>query len=98
MIFVISFRIIVTPSAAARKTDRQMLIGKVIGISGDKTIKVEVLRSYRHPIYEKEIRTKKNYMVHDERKRAMVGDEVIIVSCRPMSKTKRFCLFRILHR
>ncbi len=86
----------VTPLNAAKKSDRLMLRGTVIKISGEKTIKVEVLHAYTHEVYGKIVRSKKAYLVHDEQKRALVGDEVIIASCRPISKRKRFRLFRII--
>lgn len=69
--------------------------GTVTKISGQKTIKVEV-RSYQtHPKYKKQFLRTKNYLVHDEKESAKVGDEVSIVQARPTSKRKTWALTSI---
>jgi small subunit ribosomal protein S17 len=62
-----------------------------------KTIKVQVDRSSRHPLYGKVIRSHKQYLVHDE-KDCQVGDEVQIVESRPISKRKRWVVEKVLKR
>lgn len=83
------------PTNASKLTSRMTMSGIVVGISGRKTIKVEVPHTYKHPLYGKMIHEKKAYLVHDEEGRARIGDEVIIASCRPLSRKKRHRLFRI---
>lgn len=69
--------------------------GVVVKISGDKTIKVQV-RSYQtHPKYKKLYMRTKNFLVHDEKAVAKVGDEVSIVQSRPVSKLKTWVLTNI---
>ena len=70
--------------------------GKVVKISGDKTISVLVERKVVHPKYRKIVKRFKKYAVHDEKNAAKVGDLVSVVSCRPISKTKSYRLYKIL--
>ncbi len=77
---------------------RKQKIGIVVNDSMDKTIKVEVRRRMRHPIYGKFIEKRKNYLVHDENNEAKLGDKVRIMECRPISKLKRWRLVKIIER
>ena len=61
-----------------------------------KTISVKVTRTTVHPLYRKVLRVTDNYLVHDEYGKANVGDEVIIVESRPISKLKRWALEEIV--
>lgn len=70
--------------------------GKVVSTKMAKTIVVEVERKYRHPIYRKTVRSRKNYKAHDEYGKAKMGDLVEIEEHRPISKTKRWKLSRII--
>lgn len=66
--------------------------GTVTKISGSKTIKVEV-HSYRaHPKYKKQYRITKQFLVHDEKETAKVGDLVQISQTKPISKRKHWIL------
>jgi small subunit ribosomal protein S17 len=60
-----------------------------------KTIRVEVTRAWTHPMYQKTVKRTKKYLVHDEGKKAQVGDLVEFNECRPLSKLKRFKLISI---
>lgn len=71
------------------------LVGKVVSSSNDKTISVLVETYKIHPLYKKRVKSSKKYSVHDEKNIAKVGDEVRIVSTRPISKTKHFYLKEI---
>lgn len=71
---------------------RRILQGVVVGISGDKTIKVKVVRNISHESYGKKIKVSKNYLVHDEKSICKKGDVVKMVECRPMSKNKHFSI------
>ena len=66
--------------------------GKVVTISGDKTVSIVVERRVMHPRYHKVVKRFKKYLVHDERNEVKVGDEIIAIECRPLSKTKSFRL------
>jgi small subunit ribosomal protein S17 len=64
----------------------------------DKTAVVEVERLARHPVYEKVMRLRKKYKVHDEENTCRSGDIVRIVESRPLSHEKRWRLKEIVER
>ncbi len=75
---------------------RRRLTGVVARDKMDKTVTVEVTRTTVHPLYRKVMRLASCYMAHDEHNQARVGDEVVIVESRPVSKRKRWTLEKIL--
>ena len=80
------------PSAASRRRNPRTLAGTVVSDRMDKTIAVLVERSVKHPIYGKIIRRKSKIHAHDEHNACKVGDSVIIVESRPISKRKSWRL------
>lgn len=80
------------------KNRRRQLVGTVTSDKMDKTVVVTVERSFRHPLYEKVIRSSKKYMAHDEGNACHVGDTVQIVETRPYSRRKRWAVDAILER
>ncbi len=77
----------------ARKTTK---VGTVIGKKMKKTVKVEVERQIRHPLYKKIVRRKATFLVHDEAEKCKVGDVVRIIETRPISRTKRWRVLEIV--
>lgn len=77
---------------------RRLLQGVVVSDKMDKTIVVQVLRRYKHPRYRKYVSERLRYKAHDEKNEAKVGDVVRIVSCRPLSREKRWALQAILEK
>ena len=75
---------------------KQEIVGKVVSAACDKTITIEVVTYKKHPLYKKNVKTTKKYAVHDEENKAKVGDTVKAVSCRPISKSKKFVLDSII--
>ncbi|MDD8042144.1 MAG: 30S ribosomal protein S17 [Verrucomicrobiota bacterium] len=75
---------------------RKQRVGVVVSDRMDKTIVVRVDRHVRHPLYEKVVRLTTKFAVHDEDGQAKVGDRVRIMETRPLSKTKRWRLVKIL--
>ena len=69
---------------------RKKFTGKVISNINDKTIVVKVERVKQHPKYKKRYTVSRKYQVHDPKNQYLVGDKVIFVECRPLSKTKRW--------
>ena len=55
-----------------------------------KTVVVRVDRQVTHPKYGKRYIKSKNYKCHDEKNQYKIGDQVIFVECRPLSKDKRW--------
>jgi small subunit ribosomal protein S17 len=79
------------------KNERRRLSGTVTKAVMEKTVTVEVQRDYRHQLYEKVIRSSKKYLVHDELG-CQLGDQVVIVESRPISKRKRWVVQEITHK
>jgi len=70
--------------------------GVVVKIAGDKTASVLVERRVMHPRYHKVVKRFKKYLIHDEKNTLKVGDVVVAVECRPLSKTKSFRLKNVV--
>ncbi len=77
-------------------THKREIQGNVIKIAGDKTATVLVERRVMHPRYHKVVKRFKKYLVHDERNELKVGDEIVAIECRPISKRKAFRLKSIV--
>ena len=75
---------------------KQVAVGVVTSDRMAKTRRVEIPRLVRHPKYGKYLRRRTVCYVHDESDQSHQGDTVEIVECRPMSKTKRWTLVRVV--
>jgi len=75
---------------------RRRLQGVVKRNSSQKTVVVEISRSFRHPLYQKVIHTASNMKAHDEFE-CKVGDLVQIVESKPISRTKRWIVEKRLN-
>jgi small subunit ribosomal protein S17 len=64
----------------------------------DKTVVVRVERTVRHGKYRKYLKARARYKAHDEQNRCRVGDRVLIVECRPLSRDKRWSVRAVLER
>jgi small subunit ribosomal protein S17 len=83
-----------TQTAGSRKV-RQ---GRVVSDSMDKTVVVSVERQFAHPLYGKRVTRRKKYHAHDERNEFRTGDLVIIEETRPLSKSKRWRVVKLVER
>ena len=72
--------------------------GVVVSDKMDKGIVVEVTRIRRHRIYKKAVRRQRKFVAHDPENSCKIGDEVVIETSRPLSKTKRWRLREIVSR
>lgn len=77
---------------------RKKRIGIVLGNKMDKTAVVQVDRLVKHAFYKKYIRRQVKYMCHDEHNQCQVGDKVMIIETRPLSKMKRWRVSEILEK
>jgi small subunit ribosomal protein S17 len=60
------------------------------------TITVIVKRRFRHPIYGKIMNAEKKQIVDFEKKEFLeIGTKVLITSCRPLSKRKKFKIVEV---
>lgn len=72
--------------------------GVVVSDKADKTITVRIDTARRHRRYKKIVRTSRTLHAHDERNDATIGDTVIVREARPLSRTKRWRLVRVVER
>jgi len=77
--------------------NRRRLIGVVTSNKMQKTVVVEVTRTFRHPLYLKVVHSGKHMMAHDELG-CQIGDHVRIVESRPISRKKRWVVEEIIRR
>ncbi|QEC45628.1 30S ribosomal protein S17 [Pseudobacter ginsenosidimutans] len=63
-----------------------------------KTITVAVERKVKHPIYGKFVKKTTKFHAHDEKQECTVGDVVVIMETRPLSKTKRWRLVEVVEK
>ena len=83
------------PRAANR---RRRLVGVVMSDKMDKTVTVEVTRQKLDTKYKKYIRVHRSYKAHDEDNQYKKGDRVEIIEHRPLSRTKRWNVIRLVKR
>ena len=77
---------------------RRQVVGTVISDKMDKTVIVLVERLVKHRLYKKYVRKRTKFAVHDENNASKVGDKVLIVQSRPLSKTKRWRVSKIVEK
>ena len=80
------------------KSLRKERIGVVVSDKMEKTIVVAAKYKERHPIYGKFVTKTKKYHAHDEKNDCNMGDTVLIMETRPLSKTKRWRVVEIVER
>ncbi len=86
-----------TQTSAARGR-RQTKIGTVIGDRMDKTVVVAVTNTHMHRLYRRYMKRTAKFYAHDENNECRTGDQVRIVSSRPLSRLKRWRVQEILKR
>ncbi|OGH60203.1 MAG: 30S ribosomal protein S17 [Candidatus Magasanikbacteria bacterium RIFCSPHIGHO2_01_FULL_33_34] len=79
-----------------KKSIHRQFEGEVVSVAEHKTIHVSVKTKKMHPKYKKQYTTSKKYAVHDEKNIAQVGDVVSFLECRPISKTKKWRLVKVI--
>lgn len=76
-------------------TNRRRITGFVTSNKMQKTVVVEVSRTYRHLLYKKIVHSRMHLMAHDELG-CQVGDEVVLVESKPISRRKRWVVEKIV--
>ena len=80
------------------RKNRKQRIGKVVSNRMQKSITVLVERKLKHPLYGKFVKMSKKFMAHDENNESNIGDKVLIMETRPLSKNKKWRLVQILEK
>ena len=74
------------------------MIGIVVSDKMEKTIVVQTERLVKHQLYHKYIRRRSKFAAHDADNSCRTGDKVLITESRPLSRTKRWQVSKILKR
>ena len=77
---------------------RKTRVGIVASDKMDKTIVVAVRDNVKHPLYKKIMKRTVRFKAHDENNEARVGDIVMIMETRPLSKDKNWRLVKIVEK
>ena len=80
------------------RTLRKTRVGKVVSDKMDKTIVVAIETSVKHSLYNKIVRRTVKFKAHDENNECRVGDKVLIMETRPLSKDKNWRLVNIIEK
>jgi len=75
---------------------KRTLVGTVVSDKMDKTVVIESIRLVTHPVYKKRIKKRARFKAHDKENQCKVGDRVLVVESRPLSKEKRWKVREIL--
>ena len=82
----------------SERGNNRTIQGIVISDKMDKTVVVMSERMVKHPIVHKFVRRHVKYKVHDETNSCQVGDKVLIIESRPLSKEKRWRVREIIQK
>ena len=77
---------------------RKTRVGKVVSNKMDKTIVVAIVDNVKHPLYKKIVKNTYKLKAHDENNECNIGDKVMVMETRPLSKDKRFRLVSIIEK
>ena len=74
------------------------MVGTVTSNKADKTVTVLVERLVKHRLYLKYVRRRTKFAAHDDQNDCRIGDKVLISESRPLSKTKRWRVVKIVEK
>lgn len=77
---------------------RKTRVGLVASDKMDKTVVVAIADRVQHPLYKKIVNRTVRYKAHDENNECRVGDKVLIMETRPLSKDKRWRVVEIIEK
>ena len=77
---------------------RKTRVGNVVSNKMDKTVVVSIIDNIKHPLYKKIIKKTVRFKAHDEKNECNIGDKVMIMETRPLSKDKRWRVCEIIEK
>ena len=77
---------------------RKTRVGKVVSDKMDKTVVVAIEDNLKHPLYKKIIKNTVKFKAHDENNECGIGDRVLLMETRPLSKDKRWRVVEIIEK
>lgn len=77
---------------------RKTRVGKVVSDKMDKTIVISIQDNVKHPLYNKIVKRTYKIKAHDEQNECGIGDKVLVMETRPLSREKRWRLVEIIEK
>lgn len=77
---------------------RKTRVGKVVSDKMDKTVVVAIQDNVKHPLYKKIIKRTVKLKAHDEQNTCGIGDRVLVMETRPISKDKRWRVVEVIEK
>jgi len=77
---------------------KREVVGTIVSNKMQKTVIVQIERLVKHPLYKKYVRRRNKFAAHDGENACQIGDRVLITESRPLSKTKRWRVSRIIEK
>ena len=77
---------------------KRQVVGTVVSDKMDKTVVVRIERLVKHKFYHKYVRRRTKFAAHDEENSCKIGDKVMITESRPLSRTKRWRISKIVEK
>ena len=77
---------------------RKTRVGRVVSDKMDKTVVVAIEDNVKHPLYKKIIKNTIRLKAHDEDNSCGIGDRVLVMETRPLSKDKRWRVVEIIEK
>ena len=77
---------------------RKTRVGIVASDKMEKTVVVAIQDNVKHPLYKKIIKNTIRLKAHDENNMCGVGDKVLIMETRPLSKQKNWRVVEIIEK
>lgn len=85
-------------AATKTRSSKRQLIGTVVSDKMDKTVVVQVQQFVKHRLYKKYVRRRASFAAHDEANACRTGDKVLITESRPLSRTKKWRVSRVIEK
>ena len=81
-----------------QRGNKRIIKGVVVSNKMDKTIVVRAERLVKHPVFHKYLRRYVKYKAHDEGNTCNIGDKVLIVESKQLSRDKRWRMRAVIER
>jgi len=81
-----------------KRANRKTRVGLVVSDKMDKTIVVAIEDRVQHPLYKKFMKKTLKLKAHDENNECRIGDRVMVMETRPLSKDKHWRLVEVVRK
>lgn len=80
------------------RVKKRQVVGVVVSDKMNKCVVVLVERLVKHRLYQKYIKRRSKFAAHDEGNICRIGDKVLMTESKPLSKTKRWRISKIIEK